>query len=1550
MKKEYAEEVAARIVEQLEQGTAPWQKPWQPGELRLPYNPTTGKEYKGMNSMWLSMQGHSDPRWMTYNQASADGGQVKKGSKGTHIVYWKFSEERKATDEQGRPILDPETGKQKTINVQLERPRSFMAVVFNASQIDGLPPLEARPTMPEPERHARAEAIMTNSGASIQHVPGDRAYYRPSTDSITLPERNQFPTADAYYATALHEVGHWTGHPSRLDRDLSHPFGSEGYAREELRAEIASLMLGERLDLGHDPGQHAAYVGSWIKALKEDPKEIFRAAADAERIAGYVMGFEQEQTKMQTVERQPVPEVAPEVLAVLQEQDANAVEGYSPLESWQMMKAEAERHGYTARIDFAHDPADAGQYGPSYDISYFDKQGQPTGIRTEMGSDSKLMTERNGKRLSQYISNDDESQPATLAKAIGEHEKAINSPRWTIERRDTFSQPIETVVIGQTDSAAEALAVFKSKPDTNVIDNYTGESAGSTEWVRDGSSPQWNTSAKLVAMVHAEEQGISLPITRPGATTPDQRLAEAVALAANHPEPGSNGQQWLMRDVSKATAEAFGEFKPSRNKGSLPEQWTGQARAVGLIVEGGNTEDDPDGIDVVAPPGVQPTHWQVEVQRGPHVDTFTGEIEGVERWEWFANDDTPDGAQAKATAQRLNAIGLMAGLSLEQADVAQVEAPQQEPAPVPVDWRYEACRVFDAEMAIATGNPDYDSAQQLSSALRQYEEMDFEYWSHNQAELDERKPAMDEAAQWIHDNVLLNPVVKERMFETVRDFGRDTGDAATDKARHDYLAEMSSGQQPTERSATPDATQRAEAWVLAHVQNSTIGRAMVNASTVQMEKAHDVLRDMQPLNTQNAFWQRHDLPDDVDALDAKIGAADQLLGDELTQRHYIASGDHDAAAVHREESDLAEQRKQQGYNDPAGQAYTVHSRRTVPENAAQHAGQQAVYVQLDDGRRAWGFGGSDEAAEKSAVKQAQRVGLDADRQATRPVKHEKPENPAQGRTYLAVPFTEKNEAKGLGAKWDKEAKAWYAPEGMDVATSGLARWKVENTNVASSNAVREIKDQFLVALRDAGLDVSGARDKKDHPVADGEMHRLPVFGRRSANTSGAYALHLEGKTPGGYIENFKTGEVVHWKPEGAVAALSEAERATLAKEARERQQARDNALDAKHEATASAAQALWKGAPAATAENAYCKAKGITNPVGLRTVPEKATPEMEAQGIRIAKTVKEAKALREADPANRVFKSGDLLIPGMDGEGKLWTLQSVNPHFKALMKGGRKAGTYTVVGTDDPAKALASKDGSPLVIAEGYATADTVSRLMGGKPVFVAFDSGNLDAVARDLRERSPDRPLLIAADNDHNAPKELDANGKPKVNVGLVKGKEAAEKNGGGLMVPQFKDGDKGSDWNDVATAQGDAAASRMLNEQMAVAKRDAAITAERLTTLARTRDMEARNDPTTSADDAAVSIERGHAAEVMAGAQAMLGEVRSMAAETRSSGTKGAGRSAASVKAGISHKVEAMHDKANEERQDVMNHAQPGALDGSTAGVSWKKLPEQVKQQLIA
>jgi putative DNA primase/helicase len=305
MATDYVDQVASSIIQQLKEGTAPWQKPWQPGERFMPYNPTTGNEYHGMNAMWLMSRAESqdlgDARWMTFRQAQEQDAHVRKGEKGTPIQFWKWQGLEPVRDASGKPVVDQE-GQPVRQMVRYERPRVWSAVVFNAAQIEGLPPAPIRPVLPEWERHERAETILTNAGVPIRHTPGDRAFYRLSEDTITLPERGQFPIGDRYYATALHELGHATGHPSRLARDLTHPFGSEGYAREELRAEIGSLMLGEQLGIGHDPGQHVAYVAGWIKALEQDPREIFRAAADAEKITKMIRSFErvQEQTADQT--------------------------------------------------------------------------------------------------------------------------------------------------------------------------------------------------------------------------------------------------------------------------------------------------------------------------------------------------------------------------------------------------------------------------------------------------------------------------------------------------------------------------------------------------------------------------------------------------------------------------------------------------------------------------------------------------------------------------------------------------------------------------------------------------------------------------------------------------------------------------------------------------------------------------------------------------------------------------------------------------------------------------------------------------------------------------------------------------------------------------------------------------------------------------------------------------------------------------------------------------------------------------------------------------
>lgn len=293
IKKPFHETVAEKLIERLRQGTAPWQRPWRPGNSDglLPMNPCTGKRYKGINSLHLSSQDFSDPRWLTYKQASAMGAQVRKGQSGTQIQYWKFSDEVTKRDTNGKPVFDANGDPEKT-SVKLERPRVFFATVFNAEQIDGLPVLAVSPP-PTWASVDRAEAILKASGAVIFHSEANKAFYRTDTDSIHLPSKDQFKSAEAYYATALHELGHWTGHETRLDRDLSSPYGKAGYAKEELRAEIASMILGETLQLGNDPERHASYVSAWIKILQDDPLEVFRAAADAEKIHDFVLGFEQ---------------------------------------------------------------------------------------------------------------------------------------------------------------------------------------------------------------------------------------------------------------------------------------------------------------------------------------------------------------------------------------------------------------------------------------------------------------------------------------------------------------------------------------------------------------------------------------------------------------------------------------------------------------------------------------------------------------------------------------------------------------------------------------------------------------------------------------------------------------------------------------------------------------------------------------------------------------------------------------------------------------------------------------------------------------------------------------------------------------------------------------------------------------------------------------------------------------------------------------------------------------------------------------------------------
>ena len=296
---DYAKQVSGEIIEQIKKGTAPWMKPWKPGEQIGASNIATGKAYTGGNSLYLMSrqisEGRGDSRWGTYRQIEAMGGQVRRGEKGTQVLFYQNRTEQPAKDETGKIRKDKEG---KTIYEETENARPVMRqyTVFNVEQTNGLklPPRETR-SEPEWDTHREADKVLRASGAKLQHVPGgDRASYSPTEDKIVLPDPSQFASRNGYYQTALHEAGHSTGHHDRMNRPtlkegLAAGFGSPEYAREELRAEISAMMTGEQVGVGHDPQRGAAYVENWVAVLEKDPHEIRRAAGDAQKMTNYLM-------------------------------------------------------------------------------------------------------------------------------------------------------------------------------------------------------------------------------------------------------------------------------------------------------------------------------------------------------------------------------------------------------------------------------------------------------------------------------------------------------------------------------------------------------------------------------------------------------------------------------------------------------------------------------------------------------------------------------------------------------------------------------------------------------------------------------------------------------------------------------------------------------------------------------------------------------------------------------------------------------------------------------------------------------------------------------------------------------------------------------------------------------------------------------------------------------------------------------------------------------------------------------------------------------------
>jgi len=283
------EEVTARIVAEMEQGVVPWVRPWtrSAAPLGMPRSAASRKAYSGINILilWDAVikRGFANQEWLTFRQALSLGGHVRKSEKGTVICY------ADSFVPKGERDRAKDSGDDPTRVSFLKR-----FTVFNVEQCDGLPAHITPPPVvyPETEKHPEAETLIDASGATIREAGGE-AYYHQGEDFIRLPPRGSFVTPADYYCTALHELGHWTAHPTRLARDLTGRFGSTAYAREELIAELTSAFLCAHLGIVPKV-RHADYLSNWLAVLKADNRAIFHAASQASKASDFLIAIPQQ--------------------------------------------------------------------------------------------------------------------------------------------------------------------------------------------------------------------------------------------------------------------------------------------------------------------------------------------------------------------------------------------------------------------------------------------------------------------------------------------------------------------------------------------------------------------------------------------------------------------------------------------------------------------------------------------------------------------------------------------------------------------------------------------------------------------------------------------------------------------------------------------------------------------------------------------------------------------------------------------------------------------------------------------------------------------------------------------------------------------------------------------------------------------------------------------------------------------------------------------------------------------------------------------------------
>ena len=292
-----SEKVANKLIADFKAGTSIFQKPVKENgkaAFELPYNPATNKNYRGHVALILLMQGREDARWMSFDKASYNKTPVRKEEKGTWINFYASSEIRPLLNDKGEQELK-ENGKPKTHRVKLEEPVLKEYALFNGEQLKNLPDWkqvqEEKNTLQPLSPVERAQNIIDASKVALSEN-SNAIFYDKETDQLEVPEKELFESPEKYYSAVLHEMTRWATQEGRLNEPMGAEAGSDIYYREELRTNIASLLISSELNLGYEMSNQEKLISNWSAMLKEDPAELFEAASDAQVIADYVLALE----------------------------------------------------------------------------------------------------------------------------------------------------------------------------------------------------------------------------------------------------------------------------------------------------------------------------------------------------------------------------------------------------------------------------------------------------------------------------------------------------------------------------------------------------------------------------------------------------------------------------------------------------------------------------------------------------------------------------------------------------------------------------------------------------------------------------------------------------------------------------------------------------------------------------------------------------------------------------------------------------------------------------------------------------------------------------------------------------------------------------------------------------------------------------------------------------------------------------------------------------------------------------------------------------------